>query len=51
VPVAGPRIQFRVFTRRGNQDPSVLARSARLPAENRALNVSRAVIVHARPPT
>lgn len=37
VPVAGPRIQFRVFTRRGNQGPS--ARAA--IRENRALNVSR----------
>lgn len=40
VPVAGPRIQFRVFTRRGNQGPS--ARAA--IRENRALNVSRAVV-------
>lgn len=39
VPVAGPRIQFRVFTRRGNQGPSVRAAIR----ENRALNVSRAV--------
>lgn len=40
VPVAGPRIQFRVFTRRGNQGPSVRAAIR----ENRALNVSRAVV-------
>lgn len=40
VPVAGPRIQFRVFTRRGNQGPS--ARAA--IRENRALNVSRTVV-------
>lgn len=39
VPVASPRIQFRVFTRRGNQGPS--ARAA--IRENRALNVSRIV--------
>lgn len=40
VPVAGPRIQFRVFTRRGNQGLS--ARAA--IRENRALNVSRSVL-------
>lgn len=40
VPVAGPRIQFRVFTRRGNQDSSVRAATR----ENRLLNVSRAVL-------
>lgn len=39
MPVASPRIQFRVFTRRGNQGPS--ARAA--IRENRALNVSRIV--------
>lgn len=44
VPVASPRIQFRVFTRRGNQGPS--ARAA--IRENRALNVSRIVVVDDR---
>lgn len=36
VPVAGPRIQFRVFTRRGNQGSSAALAASR---ENRALNV------------